>query len=518
MRTLLLCLLAASLFVLPRTASVAAPNGAVTVLDAMLVHEKRKRTYRLLVPSGHDKSSAVPLVLALHGGGGTATQLHGSTRGQFDREAATRGWIVAFPQGVAKGWNDGRPLVSRRDQQRKGVDDVAFLGALIDHLHTTHGIDRSRVFSTGISNGGFMSFRLGLELSSKIAAIAPVTANLAKVHDGKKPSKPVGLLVINGTKDPLVPYAGGHVKVLGTKRGAIFSTDETMKRWAAFNGCAAKPTTTAMPNKAPLDGARPYRVVWPACTTKARVGLIRIEGGGHTWPGGKRNLPRLIVGALCRDFDAATEIFAFFAKHQRTPEAPKPVAAPDPLLARVDAWLRTTIEARVKQPRASLSGIVVWTRRELTEELFTAMATWSVISPRTPDAARVAWATRGRAGWLEAGYGSGSFIVKPVGPRPPGTDRRRRTELEKEGVRFPKPPTRDAWWAQTLPQDRMLWTLAYVVENSGLFQIDGKPVLSMCATCKGTGFQEATLHDGSKAKYLCTRCGGLGKDATVRFR
>jgi polyhydroxybutyrate depolymerase len=275
--------------------------------------------------------------LALHGGGGTAAAMDRSTNGQFGREAARRGWLVAFPQGVAKGWNDGRPLTSRRDRQRRGVDDVAFLGALIDRIHTTHGIDRSRVYATGISNGGFMSFRLGLELSAQIAAIAPVTANLARAHDGKRPDHPVGLLVINGTADPLVPYAGGHVRVLGRSRGAIHSTAETMRRWAAFNGCAGRPKATPLPDRTPRDGTRAYVHDWPSCATGAAVRLVRIEGGGHTWPGGRAYLPRFLVGAVCRDFEAVPLIFEFFARHvrkarpaARVPLPPGPPAAPRP--------------------------------------------------------------------------------------------------------------------------------------------------------------------------------------------
>ncbi len=232
------------------------PATAATLVVHSLEHQKRKRTYRVLIPTGHTKAKPAPLVIAMHGGGGTAEALDRSTRSQFTREADKRGWVVVFPQGIAKGWNDGRTLVSMRDRRRKGVDDVGFVRKLIDRLHATLGIDRRRVYATGISNGGFMSYRLGLELSDRIAAIAPVTANLQKVHAAKKPKHAVGLLVINGTEDPLVPYNGGEVRVLGRSRGAIFSTDETVARWRAFHDCKSKPTKTAVPDRAPKDGTR----------------------------------------------------------------------------------------------------------------------------------------------------------------------------------------------------------------------------------------------------------------------
>lgn len=294
-----------------------APSASVRAVDGTLSHGGRARNFRVLVPASHERGRPVPLVLALHGGGGTATGFDRSTRGQFAREAGRRGWIVAFPQGVAKGWNDGRPLRSRRDRMRAGVDDVGFLATLVDHLHGVYGIDRERVYATGISNGGFMSFRLGLELSDRIAAIAPVTANLARTHDGKKPAHAVGLLVVNGTEDPLVPYDGGQVRVFGQDRGAIFSTDESMRRWAGFDGCTGEVRTTALPDRAPRDGTRAWETVWSGCESGVEVRRIRVEGGGHTWPGGRQYLPESLIGRVSRDFDAVPVIFDFFARHRR---------------------------------------------------------------------------------------------------------------------------------------------------------------------------------------------------------
>ncbi|MEM6989382.1 MAG: PHB depolymerase family esterase [Myxococcota bacterium] len=123
------------------------------------------------------------LVLALHGGGGLADRLDGLTNGQFQREADRRGWIVVFPQGVKLGWNDGRPV---NDNPRKDVDDVAFLSALIDRLASDYAVDTKRVYATGISNGGMMSILLAMRLSDRIAAVAPVTANVGKTKRGSR--------------------------------------------------------------------------------------------------------------------------------------------------------------------------------------------------------------------------------------------------------------------------------------------------------------------------------------------
>lgn len=305
------------------------PVPAARMIQGKILHRGRRRSFQLRLPKGHDAKRRdpkrhdpkrrAPLVLALHGGGGTAEGLDRSTNGQLARGGDKRGWLVCFPQGVAKGWNDGRKLVSFRDRQRRGVDDVGFLSALIDRIVQKYGADPTRVYATGISNGGFMSYRLGLDLPGKIAAIAPVAANLQKAHAGKHPRLPVGLLVINGTEDPLVPYNGGHVQVFGRRRGAIFSTDETLRRWAQFDGCKVASKPRPLPDLVKNDGARAFVTSWSGCAPGVEVMLVRVEGGGHTWPGGRPYMPRAVVGAVCRDFDAVPIMFDFFARHRRLP-------------------------------------------------------------------------------------------------------------------------------------------------------------------------------------------------------
>ena len=300
----------------------AVPSDAASVTDHVLEHEGRNRSYRLVVPRGHDRTKPAPLVLALHGGGGTAAAFDRSTNGQLTREADRRGWLVALPQGIEKQWNDGRVVDTPKGRRRLMVDDVGFLRAVIDRVHASHGIDRTRVYATGISNGGFMSIRLALELSDRIAAIAPVTAQLPVVHAKKQPKHPVGLMVVNGTADPLVPYEGGHVEVLGRKRGAILSTDATIARWRVLHGCRAEGKTVALPDKHPRDGTRTTVTTYTRCTKGAEVVLVRVEGGGHTWPGGRQYLPVRIVGRASRDFEAAKLVFDFFARHHRATALP----------------------------------------------------------------------------------------------------------------------------------------------------------------------------------------------------
>ena len=267
------------------------------------------RTFHVIVPTGYDPAKKVPLVIAMHGGGGTAEGFTGFVRGQFQREADRHGWLVVLPDGVNKGWVDGRDATA---DERRGVDDVAFLGAMLDQLEADYAVDDKRIYATGISNGGFMSIRLALDMSDRIAAVAPVTANLQKELDHKKPSRPIPILFMNGTDDPLVPYDGGFVDVFGKKRGEILSTYDSAVAFGTWNGCTEEREAVTLPDWAKRDGTRVHVHSGKGC--EAPVVVYRIEGGGHTWPGGVQYLPKAVVGRVSRDIDGAKHIFAFFAK------------------------------------------------------------------------------------------------------------------------------------------------------------------------------------------------------------
>lgn len=279
----------------------------------------RERTFFVRLPPGHVARNPVPLVIALHGGGGVAAYLDSSTNFSLSARADAQGWVLIMPQGIAKGWNDGRAIVDRGSRARAGVDDVGFISALIDHAHSKYGIDRQRVFVTGISNGGAMSFRLALELSERIRAVAPVTMSLPTVHQHATPKRRVSVLMLNGTQDPLVPYSGGQIRVLGRDRGEVLSTDATLEWWAKADACTRRAAPRALPDVDPADGTRVHFEEREGCADGTRVALYRVEGGGHTWPGGRQYLPERVVGRVSRDIDASEVIFEFFASHAARP-------------------------------------------------------------------------------------------------------------------------------------------------------------------------------------------------------
>ncbi len=252
-----------------------------------------------------------PLLLVLHGGGGTNRGMIWLTQERFNELADRDGFFVVYPQGIDKSWNDGRPdKIS--GAHRKGIDDVGFFEALIEHLIARHPIDSARVFVTGISNGGLMSFRLGCSLPDKIRAIAPVTAQIpAAIESLCRFESAVSLAVFNGTEDPLVPYDGGQISVLWKKRGEVLSTDETIRIWRTKNRCISQAITTQLPNIA-ADGTRVTRIEYSRCNGDSKVVLYRIEGGGHTWPDGRQYLSKRRIGRTTRDINGCDAIWEFF--------------------------------------------------------------------------------------------------------------------------------------------------------------------------------------------------------------
>jgi polyhydroxybutyrate depolymerase len=280
-----------------------------------MIHDGQKREYRLYIPPNLDPQQPVPLVLALHGGGGTADGMEKLTYSGFHELAERDGFIVAYPQAIDRSWNDGRDKDD--SATREEVDDLGFIAALIDEIDAQHHpIDRARVYSTGISNGGFMSLTLACDLADQITAVAIVAASLPEYQAPLcHPARPVPILILDGTKDPLVRWEGGAIQILRKTRGSVLSVAETVTRWQALNGCPAGPQLERLPDTDPGDGTRVRRELYAPCEDGAVIDLYVIEGGGHTWPGGYSYLPAWIVGRTTRDLDAEPVIWDFFKAH-----------------------------------------------------------------------------------------------------------------------------------------------------------------------------------------------------------
>jgi polyhydroxybutyrate depolymerase len=280
----------------------------VPVRARALVHNDTNRSYRLYVPEAvRAKGAPAPLVLVLQGAG-PGFDIMDITR--ITPVADREGFAVAFPTAVGDLWNDGALQVLGPNTG----NDVAFLRRVVADIDQKElRLDKRRIYAVGISNGGMMSFRLACEAADLFAGVGAVAANMPKaLAPDCRPSAPVSVVVINGTEDPIIPYRGGGVRLMRVMRfGEVLSTDETMALWARLNGCGAPAAPVALPDNDPRDGSRAVQVDYGGCRG-ARTRLIRIEGGGHTWPGGLQFMPAFLIGTVNRDIDGGQAAWSFF--------------------------------------------------------------------------------------------------------------------------------------------------------------------------------------------------------------
>ncbi len=276
-------------------ASPAEPPGALTFGGL-------QRTYSVHVPAGLDRPAG--LVINLHGSGQTGADQAGLTN--YNAVADQYGFVVAYPDGIDFSWADGR---GASVPDRDGVDDVGFLATLIDRLVRDYRVAPDRVFVTGMSAGAFMANRLACERADLVSAVAPVAGTLG-VAAACHPSRPVSVLLIYGTADPVVPYNGGPMVGRGGPSD-IVAAPAWAQRWRSLDGCPGPPIETVSVGQG--EAAEVHRLTSAGCADGTQVDFVRIDGGGHTWPAGRFALPAAMVGPTSQAFDASQASGQFFA-------------------------------------------------------------------------------------------------------------------------------------------------------------------------------------------------------------
>jgi polyhydroxybutyrate depolymerase len=242
-----------------------------------LVHDGLERTYLLRLPATYDGVTPLPLVIAMHGGFGSGGQLENQS--QLTVKAEEEGFIVVYPDGVAAGllnirtWNAGWCC---GQSVSNDVDDVGFINALLDTLIATHAIDTTRIHATGMSNGGFMSYRLACELAPRIASIAPVAASMAM--PACAPTRAVPVIAIHSYLDENVPHLGGQGS--GVSNHYNNAQDSVLNAWATYANCQVLNDTL-------LHDTQQTVVEWSACDCEAVMRLHITQDGGHSWHGGQ---------------------------------------------------------------------------------------------------------------------------------------------------------------------------------------------------------------------------------------
>lgn len=260
----------------------------------------RERDYRVYRPAGLDRTKPAPLVVMLHGAFGTGEQAERAYG--WDGEADKAGFVVAYPDGVRRTWNAGGACCGRAHSE--GVDDVAFLNRLIDTLVRDEHIDVKRVYVTGMSNGGAMTYRYACEGAFPIAAIGPVASSFT-YSCNKVRSLPV--LAIHGLVDKTVPYEGG----LGRRGRNIV--------WLPVQASLDAFRDADVCNAPTLEEKGVVVTSTAKCEKGREVILITIADAGHQWPGSKRE-EGLLAGFLKLDppstaLDATSALWTFFARH-----------------------------------------------------------------------------------------------------------------------------------------------------------------------------------------------------------
>ncbi len=286
----------------------------VSVLRVQGLH----RTVRLYRPEPLGAEPA--LVIVLHGSGGTGERFRRLTDAAFERLADHHGFVVAYPDALGRQWNDCRKEAPYR-AALQGVDDVAFLSAIADHVTTDIGRPLSAVYVVGYSNGGHMVFRLALEAPERFDAFAAIGAHLpvAEERACAERRQAVSMMLVTGTADPVNPWMGGVVRAPGNVLlGRVVSAEATADYFLALAGIDDAPTVQEHADVHADDGTTAVSRQWTS-GEGSRVALMVVQGGGHTLPHPTARFPAALVGATCRDLNGAEAIWRFFEARARRP-------------------------------------------------------------------------------------------------------------------------------------------------------------------------------------------------------
>ncbi|MBK8444866.1 MAG: T9SS type A sorting domain-containing protein [Sphingobacteriales bacterium] len=307
--------------------SAAAFSVSAQTTVRTLQWEGTTRSYRLHLPPDYSSSTALPLIINMHGLGSNAWQQEAYSG--MNNIADTAAFVVAYPDGLQDAasqttyWNCGF-----MSPYHSGSDDVGFIQAMMDSISAQYNIDQDRIYACGMSMGGFMSYRLACELEERIAAIASVTGvAVDSVFHYCQNTRPVPLLHIHGTADSTVPYEGGA----GLGGTIMMPVQEAVNFWVARNQCPElPPQITDLADSNTADGCTATHTVYTSCEKGSRVELYRINGGAHTWPGAP-----ISIGVTNQDFNASETIWLFFKDYRRSqfaPDTATALAAVNPLL------------------------------------------------------------------------------------------------------------------------------------------------------------------------------------------
>jgi len=297
--------------------------------------ENVDRSYVVHLPKGYDEKQHYPVVVLLHGLNQGADDMERLTR--FNELADKDSVIAVYPSALQGRWNIGvqpAPVQNYRrgpyrrpgwggypgggyprgggqrepGQQNRATrsDDLEFFKNMLDKLGNKFSVDSSRVYFAGLSDGGFMATKVACSLTERVAGVATVGAAMPKTMVCV-PSRPLPVVMINGTSDPVVKYDGGTGK---NGRIQTISAEDTAKEWAKLNRCGEKPAHSKLPAKG--KGGMETKVdTYDGCQEGAQVVLYSVKGAGNTWPGGEQYEVEKTIGKTSEDLNANEVIWSF---------------------------------------------------------------------------------------------------------------------------------------------------------------------------------------------------------------
>ncbi|WP_185155390.1 alpha/beta hydrolase family esterase [Rudanella paleaurantiibacter] len=272
---------------------------AQLISDSLQI-EGRYRSFHFNAPTQALRQPA--LVFVMHGSGGNGRGMMKAAE-KMEQLAATSNTLVVYPDGYKRYWNECRKA-SPAQANLDDVNEQAFFTAMIGYFVKKYGVDTKQVFAVGTSGGGHMAYKLALTMPQQFRAVTALIANLPDTSnlDCVPSGKPVAVMIVNGTDDPINPYQGGPV-VLGKNMnmGEVRSTDRTFAYWAELAGHTGSPTHETLPDTDPSDGKTVERFAYQT-PGKPDVVLLKVNGGKHDYP---------------NDLDVHVEALNFFRKQVR---------------------------------------------------------------------------------------------------------------------------------------------------------------------------------------------------------
>lgn len=290
-------------------------SKAQTNFADSISHQNLQRHYILNLPPAYQETAQLPLVIFLHGGSGSA--FTGQNFTQFTPFSNSENFIIVYPQGFAPSANGGFTWADGRgtSADNLGIDDVGFIQNLIDTLISNYSIDTNRIYLSGFSNGGFMTQRIACEMNDRLAAIASLGSTMdVNLLANCDPERPLPTLILTGTADPFVPYEGGPMQ---GNVPDIVSTFELVDFWANNNQCSTAADSLDVPDSNGTDNTTVTTFDLTGCACNASVRHIRINNGGHTWPGVELPDYEIIAGETNEDIHASEALWAFFQQFER---------------------------------------------------------------------------------------------------------------------------------------------------------------------------------------------------------